>query len=71
MSFLKKESDETVEWRVVSKLLLHYSVDNGNEPDTIYIMQPVLAGFEMVKDDAPKAFAVLDEEFYDIFKGVE
>lgn len=64
-------AEEPQQWRVVSKISLHYSEQNGNEPDNIFIMQPVLSGFEMVADDAPKAFAVLEEEFDDIFQAVE
>jgi hypothetical protein len=64
------EQSDRLEWRIVSKIKLHYSAENGNEPDTIYILQPVLSGFELVKDDAPKAFAVLEEEFDSILQAV-
>ena len=68
---LKSDTDEAPEWRIVSKIKLVYSEQNGNEPDTIYILQPVLSGFEMVADDAPKAFAVLECEFDDVLAAVE
>jgi hypothetical protein len=68
---LKSDTDEQPEWRIVSKIKLVYSEENGNEPDTIYILQPVLSGFEQVADDAPKAFAVLEDEFDDILSAVE
>lgn len=63
--------DNLQEWRVISKLELHYSEANGNEPDTIYILEPVLSGFELTSDDAPKTCAVLESEFEDIFQIVE
>ena len=68
---LKGDTDEQPEWRIVSKIKLVYSEENGNEPDTIYILQPVLSGFETVRDDAPKPFAVLEDEFDDILSAVE
>jgi hypothetical protein len=69
-TFRTKSGDEQ-EWRVVNKLKLHYSIQNGNEPDTVLLMQPVLSGFAMTQTDAPKPFLVLEEEFHDIFLAVE
>jgi len=68
---LKADGDDAPEWRIVSKVKLVYSAENGNEPDDIYLLQPILSGFEMVADDAPKAFAVLSDEFDDILAAVE
>ena len=34
-------------WRVVSRVKLVYSEQNGNEPDIIYILQPIVSGFEL------------------------
>ena len=73
ISFTHKgdEADAPVEWRIVSKIPLVYSAENGSEPENIYILQPVLAGFELVADDAPKPFAVLEAEFDDILVASE
>ena len=68
---LKGDDDDKPEWRITAKLQLVYSTENGNEPETIYILQPILSGFEMVADDAPKPFAVLESEFEDILAAVE
>ncbi len=38
---LKGDDDSAPEWRIISKIKLVYSEENGNEPDTIYILQPV------------------------------
>jgi hypothetical protein len=68
---LTENEDTAQQWRIVSKLKLHYSEANGNEPDTIFILQPVLSGFEISQPDSPKAFAVLEEEFDEILAAVE
>ena len=68
---LKSDTDEAPEWRIISKIKLVYSEENGNEPDTIYILQPVLTDFDRMADDAPKAFAVLEDEFDSILAAVE
>jgi len=73
VAFTRKgdDAEAPIEWRIISKIKLVYSSENGNEPDTIYILQPVLSGFEMVADDAPKPFAVLESEFDDILVASE
>jgi len=60
--------DGSYQYRVVNKLQLRYSLANGNEPDTLLVMQPVLSGFQLADPDAPKPFAVLEDEFDDIFE---
>jgi len=70
-TFRFKDSGNEQEWRVVNRLLLHYSKANGNEPDNALLMQPVLSGFAMSESNAPKPFLVLEDEFHDIFLAVE
>ncbi|RPJ82470.1 MAG: hypothetical protein EHM18_15625 [Acidobacteria bacterium] len=67
----RTKSGDTQEWRVVNRLMLHYSIENGNEADKVLLMQPVLSGFAMTQTDAPKPFLVLEDEFHDIFLAVE
>jgi hypothetical protein len=63
-------SEDAQEYRVANKLELRYSEANGNEPDTLLVMQPVVSGFELSQPDCPKPFAVLEDEFYDVFTTV-
>ena len=61
-TFVKKGTP--FEWRVVNKLELHYKF---GDTATIYILQPLLSGFDLTDPASPKALAVLNSEFSDIF----